>query len=147
MQVPVSKIGAVIGPGGKTIKKIIEETGVSIDIDDDGITKIASEDLDAVKKAIDFVNSLIKDPEIGQYYKGTVKKVTNFGAFVEILPGKEGMVHISELDIERTNKVTDVLNVGDLVDVIVKKIDDQGKIGLSRKEYLLKNKKEEQVQE
>jgi polyribonucleotide nucleotidyltransferase len=147
MQVPVSKIGAVIGPGGKTIKKIIEDTGVSIDIDDDGTTKIASEDLDAVNKAIDIVNALVKDPEIGQYYKGTVKKVTNFGAFVEILPGKEGMVHISELDIARTNKVTDIINVGDLVDVIVKKIDAEGKIGLSRKEFLLKNKKVEEKQE
>jgi polyribonucleotide nucleotidyltransferase len=142
IKVPVDKIGMVIGPGGKTIKRIIEETGVSIDIDDDGITKIASEDLEAVNKAINFVNSLVKDPEIGEHYKGTVKKVTNFGAFVEILPGKEGLIHISEIDITRTNNVTDVLNVGDLVDVIVKKIDAVGKIGLSRKEYLLKNKLE-----
>jgi polyribonucleotide nucleotidyltransferase len=147
IKVPADKIGVVIGPSGKTIKKIIEETGVSIDIDDDGITKIASEDVDAVNKAINYVNALVKDPEIGEYYKGTVKKVTNFGAFVEILPGKEGMVHISEIDIARTNKVTDVLNVGDLVDVIVKKVDAEGKIGLSRKDYLLKNKKEEKVQE
>jgi polyribonucleotide nucleotidyltransferase len=145
IKVPVDKIGAVIGQGGKTIKKIIEDTGVSIDIDDDGIVKIASEDLEAVNKAINIVNALVKDPEIGEYYKGTVKKVTNFGAFVEILPGKEGMVHISELDITRTNRVTDVLNVGDLVDVIVKKVDAEGKIGLSRKDYLLKNKKEEQT--
>ncbi len=143
IKVPVDKIGMVIGPGGKTIKRIIEETGVSIDIDDDGITKIASEDLEAVNKAINFVNSLVKDPEIGEHYKGTVKKVTNFGAFVEILPGKEGLIHISEIDITRTNNVTDVLNVGDLVDVIVKKIDAVGKIGLSRKEYLLKNKLEQ----
>jgi len=147
IKVPVNKIGVVIGPSGKTIKKIIEETGVSIDIDDNGITKIASEDVDAVNKAINFVNALVKEPEIGEYYKGTVKKVTNFGAFVEILPGKEGMVHISEIDIARTNKVTDVLNVGDPVDVIVKKIDAEGKIGLSRKEYLLKNKKVEESQE
>jgi polyribonucleotide nucleotidyltransferase len=147
LKVPVNKIGAVIGPGGKTIKKIIEDTGVSIDIDDDGITKIASEDLDAVNKAIKMVNGLVKEPEIGEYYKGTVKKVTNFGAFVEILPGKEGMVHISEIDIARTNKVTDILNVGDLVDVIVKKVDAEGKIGLSRKEYLLKNKNAEEAQE
>ncbi|MCK4753849.1 MAG: polyribonucleotide nucleotidyltransferase, partial [Calditrichia bacterium] len=143
IKVPVDKIGMVIGPGGKTIKRIIEETGVSIDIDDEGITKIASEDLEAVNKAINFVNSLVKDPEIGEHYKGTVKKVTNFGAFVEILPGKEGLIHISEIDITRTNNVTDVLNVGDLVDVIVKKIDAVGKIGLSRKEYLLKNKQEQ----
>jgi polyribonucleotide nucleotidyltransferase len=143
IKVPVDKIGMVIGPSGKTIKKIIEETGVSIDIDDDGTTKIASEDVEAVNKAINIVNALVKDPEIGEYYKGTVKKVTNFGAFVEILPGKEGLIHISEIDIARTNNVTDVLNVGDLVDVIVKKIDAEGKIGLSRKEYLLKNKQEQ----
>jgi len=146
LRVPVDKIGRVIGPSGKTIKKIIEDTGVSIDIDDDGITKIASADLDAVNKAIKIVNALVKDPEIGEYYKGTVKKVTNFGAFVEILPGKEGMIHISEIDIGRTNRVTDVLNVGDSVDVIVKKIDPEGKVGLSRKDYLLKNKKEEQTE-
>ncbi len=143
IKVPMDKIGMVIGPSGKTIKKIIEETGVSIDIDDDGTTKIASEDVEAVNKAINIVNALVKDPEIGEYYKGTVKKVTNFGAFVEILPGKEGLIHISEIDIARTNNVTDVLNVGDLVDVIVKKIDAEGKIGLSRKEYLLKNKQEQ----
>jgi polyribonucleotide nucleotidyltransferase len=147
IQVPVKKIGAVIGPSGKTIRKIIEDTGVSIDIDDDGTTKIASEDLDAVNKAIEIINAMVKDPEIGQYYKGTVKKVTNFGAFVEILPGKEGMVHISELDIGRTDKVTDVINVGDLVDVIVKKIDAEGKVGLSRKEFLLKNKKKEEKEQ
>jgi polyribonucleotide nucleotidyltransferase len=140
MQVPVDKIGVVIGPSGKTIKKIIDETGVSIDIGDDGITTIASEDVEKVQKAMQFINSLIKDPEVGEYYKGTVKRITNFGAFVEILPGKEGMIHISELDIARTNRVTDVLNLGDLVDVIVKKVDAEGKIGLSRKEYLLKNK-------
>jgi len=146
INVPVDKIGAVIGQGGKTIKKIIEDTGVSIDIDDAGIAKIASEDLDAVNTAIEIVNALIKDPKIGEYYKGTVKKVTNFGAFVEILPGKEGMVHISELDIGRTDKVTDVMNVGDSVDVIVKKVED-GKVGLSRKEYLLKKQKEEKSEE
>jgi len=143
IKVPADKIGVVIGPGGKMIKKIIEDTGVSIDIDDDGTTKIASVDVTAVNKAIDMVNTLVKDPEIGEYYKGTVKKITNFGAFVEILPGKEGMIHISEIDIERTNRIEDVMKVGDSVDVIVKKI-DAGKVGLSRKEYLLKNKKEEQ---
>jgi polyribonucleotide nucleotidyltransferase len=145
IKVPVDKIGAVIGPGGKMIKKIIEETGVSIDIGDDGTANIASVDADAVKKAIAIVNALVKDPEIGEYYKGTVKKITNFGAFVEILPGKEGMIHISEIDIERTNRIEDVMNVGDSVDVLVKKI-DAGKVGLSRKDYLLKKKKEEQTE-
>jgi len=145
IKVPADKIGAVIGPGGKMIKKIIEDTGVSIDIDDDGTTKIASVDMDAVNKAINIVNTLVKDPEIGEYYKGTVKKITNFGAFVEILPGKEGMIHISEIDIARTNRIEDVMKVGDSVDVLVKKIEG-GKVGLSRKDYLLKNKKEEQTE-
>lgn len=141
--IPADKIGMVIGPGGKTIKKIIDDTGVSIDIEDDGTTKIASEELSRVQEAIKIIHSLIKEPKIGEYYNGTVKRVTNFGAFVEITPGKEGMIHISELDIGRTNKVTDILNVGDTVDVLVKKIDNEGKIGLSRKDYLLKNQKKQ----
>ena len=139
IQIPVDKIGAVIGPGGKTIKKIIEDTGVKIDIDDDGKTVIASEDMARVEQAKKIILSMAKDPEIGDYFKGTVKKVTNFGAFVEIVPGKEGMVHISELDIARTNKVTDVVNVGDKIDVLVKRIDPEGKIALSRKDFLKKN--------
>ena len=140
IKIPVDKIGMVIGPGGKTIKKIIDDTGVSIDIDDDGTTKIASSDMQKVKEAIGIITSLVKEPEVGEYYNGTVKRTTNFGAFVEIAPGKEGMIHISELDISRTNQVTDVVKVGDKVDVLVKKIDPEGKIGLSRKAYLLKQK-------
>jgi polyribonucleotide nucleotidyltransferase len=143
MMIPVDKIGTVIGPSGKTIKKIIEDTGVSIDIDDDGKVNIASEDVEKVKLAMVRVQALVKVPEIGEHYKGTVKRITNFGAFVEILPGKDGMIHISELDTARTEKVTDVLKLGDLVDVIVKKIDAEGKIGLSRKEFLLQNQKKE----
>ncbi len=145
IQVPVEKIGAIIGPGGKTIKKIIEDTGVKIDIDDEGKTVIASEDMSRVEKARKIILSMAKDPEIGDYFKGTVKKVTNFGAFVEIVPGKEGMVHISELDIARTNKVTDVVNVGDKIDVLVKRIDPEGKIALSRKDYLRKNAPKEEA--
>ncbi len=146
MSIPVDKIGTVIGPGGKIIKKIIEDTGVIMNIDDDGTVTIASEDFEKVKEAKNIVASMIKVPEIGEHYKGTVRRITNFGAFVEIVPGKDGMIHISELDINRTNKVTDVLNVGDLVDVIVKKIDSEGKIGLSRKDYLLKQQKENQTE-
>jgi polyribonucleotide nucleotidyltransferase len=145
IQVPVEKIGAIIGPGGKTIKKIIEETGVKIDIDDEGKTVIASEDMSRVEQARKIILSMAKDPDIGDYFKGTVKKVTNFGAFVEIVPGKEGMVHISELDLARTNKVTDVVNVGDKIDVLVKRIDPEGKIALSRKDYLRKNAPKEEA--
>jgi len=136
IKIDVDKIGMVIGPGGKMIKKIVEDTGVKIDIDDDGTVTIASEDVENVDKAIEIVKSMVKVPELGEHYLGTVKRVVNFGAFVEITPGKEGMIHISELDFKRTEKVTDVLNVGDKVDVIVKKIDNEGKIGLSRKDYL-----------
>jgi polyribonucleotide nucleotidyltransferase len=147
MMIPVDKIGTVIGPSGKTIKKIIEMTGVSIDIDDDGKVNIASEDVEKVKQAIAQVQALVKVPEIGEHYKGPVKRITNFGAFVEILPGKDGMIHISELDTSRTEKVTDVVKLGEMVDVIVKKVDAEGKIGLSRKEYLLRNQKKEVKEE
>jgi polyribonucleotide nucleotidyltransferase len=139
--VPGEKIGAIIGPGGKTIKKIIDQTGVKIDIDDTGTTTIASDDLEKVQNAKNLILSMIKEPQIGEYYKGVVKRITNFGAFVEIAPGKEGMIHISEMDIARTNKITDIVNLGDLVDVLVKRIDAEGKIALSRKEYLIKNNK------
>ncbi|TFH02492.1 MAG: polyribonucleotide nucleotidyltransferase [Calditrichales bacterium] len=144
IKIPIDKIGFVIGPGGKTIKKIIEDTGVSIDIDDDGSVNIASEDSAKVNEAIKIITLLTKEPKVGEHYKGVVKRVTNFGAFVEIAPGKDGMVHISELDVTRTNQVTDVLNVGDVVDVLVKKIDAEGKVGLSRKDYILQNKEKEE---
>ena len=143
IKIDVDKIGMVIGPGGKMIKKIVEDTGVKIDIDDDGTVTIASDDVENVDKAKEIVRSLVKVPELGEHYLGTVKRVVNFGAFVEITPGKEGMIHISELDFKRTEKVTDVLNVGDKVDVIVKKIDNEGKIGLSRKEYLRRTQEKE----
>jgi polyribonucleotide nucleotidyltransferase len=142
IKINVDKIGMVIGPGGKTIKKIVEETEVKIDIDDDGTVTIASEDVEKVDKAIQIITTMVKDPKIGDHYLGTVKRVVNFGAFVEISPGKEGMIHISELDFKRTEKVTDVLNVGDTVDVLVKKIDNEGKIGLSRKDYLRKTEQQ-----
>ncbi len=142
IKIDVDKIGMVIGPGGKTIKKIVEDTEVKIDIDDDGTVTIASEIVANVEKAINIITTMVKDPKIGEHYQGKVKRVVNFGAFVEITPGKEGMIHISELDFKRTEKVTDILNVGDTVDVIVKKIDDQGKVGLSRKDYLKKTQEE-----
>ena len=115
---------------------------MKIDIADDGTVTIASEDVEKVDKAIQIITTMVKDPIIGDHYLGTVKRVVNFGAFVEISPGKEGMIHISELDFKRTEKVTDVLNVGDKVDVLVKKIDNEGKIGLSRKDYLRKTEQQ-----
>ena len=134
--VPIDKIGGIIGPGGKTIRSIIEKTGVVIDIDDDGKVTIASPDVNAVEEAEAIVKGMIEDPEVGKAYKGTVKRVKDFGCFVEFMPGKEGMVHISELELNRTNKVSDVVKEGDSIDVVVKAIGNDGKIALSRKQYL-----------
>ncbi len=143
IRLPIDKIGIVIGPGGKTIKSIIDQTGVKIDIEPDGSTVIASEQVENLERAKNMIMLLIKEPEIGEYYKGVVRRITAFGAFVEIAPGKEGLIHISEMDIGRVNKITDIVNVGDSVEVLVKKIDAEGKIGLSRKEFLLKNSKKD----
>ncbi len=142
MEIPVDKIRDVIGPGGKTIRKIIEDTGVAIDIEDDGRVFIASTDSTAGEKARKLVESFTKDVEVGTQYLGKVKRIMNFGAFVEILPGKEGLVHISQLARERVNKVEDVLNIGDEVMVKVTEIDRQGRINLSRKELLPKSESE-----
>jgi len=145
VQIPVAKIGAVIGPGGKTIRGIIEEGGPDLDIniDDDGKALISSPNLSAAEFARDYIANLIAEPEMGKPYKGTVKRVKDFGCFVEFMPGKEGMVHISELEIGRTNKVEDVVKEGDVIDVMVSKIGNDGKIGLSRKAFLLKQQKAE----
>lgn len=149
VRIPVSKIGAVIGPGGKTIRGIIEEAGpdVDINIDDDGVALISSPNLPAAEFARNYIENLIAEPEMGKVYKGTVKRVKDFGCFVEFMPGKEGMVHISELEIGRTNKVEDVVKEGDVIDVAVSKIGNDGKIGLSRKAVLLKRKKAEEKEE
>jgi polyribonucleotide nucleotidyltransferase len=130
------KIGMVIGPGGKMIKSIIEETGVTIDIDEDGTVAIFSQDKESAEAAKKIVLSIVKDIEVGEVYDGTVKKITNFGAFVELLPGKEGLVHISEIAPYRIDKVEDVLHVGDKVKVKVIGIDSQSRINLSRKALL-----------
>lgn len=139
MKVKPDKIRDVIGTGGKNIRQIISETGVNIDVEDDGTVTIASNDADAAARAIAMVKWLTEEAEIGKIYVGTVKKVVDFGAFVEILPGTEGLVHISQLAKERVNKVTDVLNEGDKVAVKVLEIDKSGKIRLSRKEALNEN--------
>ena len=133
MKIVVDKIGSVIGPGGKIIKGIQEQTGAIINIEDDGTVVIAAVDMAAGQAAYDMVYAIVEDPEIGKIYKGTVKRTTNFGAFVEILPGKEGLVHISEVADRRIKKVEDEINVGDVIDVKVIGIDDQGRIKCSRK--------------
>lgn len=130
------KIREVIGPGGKTIRKIIEETGTVIDIEDSGEVKIASPDSAACNKALEMIKAITAEPEMGQTYTGTVKRIVEFGAFVEILPGKDGLLHISELEHGRVAKVTDVLQEGDTVQVKVIGVERDGKIRLSRKALL-----------
>jgi polyribonucleotide nucleotidyltransferase len=130
------KIRDVIGSGGKTIRSITESTGVKIDISDDGTVQIASPDGIAAKKAIEIIKSLTEEAEIGRIYSGLVKRIMDFGAFVEILPGTEGLLHISQIANERVERVTDYLKEGDEVPVRVLEIDRQGRIRLSRKDAL-----------
>ncbi|MCI5884615.1 MAG: S1 RNA-binding domain-containing protein, partial [Clostridiales bacterium] len=136
MMVDPDKIRTIIGPGGKTINKIIADTGVKIDIDDTGLVYIAAPDLESAEAGKREIELLIKEVEAGEIYEGTVTRIMNFGAFVEILPGKEGLLHISKIAKERIEKVEDVLNIGDKVTVKVTEIDSQGRINLSRKELL-----------
>ena len=136
LKVKPDKIREIIGPGGKVIRGIIEATGVKMDVEDDGTVRIASVDEEAAKKAIEMVQRIVAEAEIGKIYKGTVRKIVEFGAFVEILPGTDGLVHISQLAPGRVNKVTDILKEGDEVMVKVLEIDRQGKIRLSRKDAL-----------
>jgi polyribonucleotide nucleotidyltransferase len=135
-KIPVDKIREVIGPGGKMIRSIIEETGVKIDISDDGTVEIASADEAAAAKALGIINKIIEVPEVGKTYTGKVKKITDFGAFVEILPGTDGLLHISQISEQRIVRVEDVLKEGDEVTVKVIEIDRAGKVRLSRKEVL-----------
>lgn len=136
MTIPVDKIRDVIGPGGKMIRKIVDETGVQIDVEDDGRIFIASTSEDATRRAVGMIEALTKEVEVGDVYTGIVKRIMNFGAFVEILPGKEGLIHISKLAHERVGKVEDVVNIGDEVTVKVTEIDSLGRINLSRKDLL-----------
>ncbi len=130
------KIGTVIGPGGKMIRKITEETGATIDIEDDGTVTIASNKVDALNAAKAWVESLVEEVEVGKLYEGRVTRIMNFGAFVEVLPGKEGLVHISQLGPERYNRVEDAVNEGDRVWVKVVEIDDMGRVNLSRRKAM-----------
>jgi polyribonucleotide nucleotidyltransferase len=136
LTVKPDRIRDIIGPGGKMIRAIIEQTGVAIDVEDNGTVNIASSDDASAKKAIDIIKGLTTEPEIGAFYMGTVRRIVDFGAFVEILPGTDGLIHISELDTKRVNKVDDVLKEGEEVLVKVISVDRQGKIRLSRKEAI-----------
>ncbi len=133
MQIDPEKIRIVIGPGGKTINSIVEKTGVKIDIEDTGMLYIAAQDLQSADMAKKEIELLVKDVEVGEIYEGKVTKVTTFGAFIEILPGKEGLLHISKMADKRVEKVEDVMNVGDVVTVKVTEIDSQDRINLTRK--------------
>ncbi len=144
MQVNPDKIRDIIGPGGKVINKIIDETGVKIDIDEKGKVSIAADNPDNGQKAIDMITKIVKEVEVGDIYLGKVTRITNFGAFVEVLNGKEGLVHISNIARERVNKVEDVLSIGDEVLVKVIDIDNQGRINLSRKALLPEEPKSEE---
>lgn len=138
MMIHPDKIRDVIGPGGKIIKKIVEETGVKIDIEDDGRVSIMSADAEASEKALQIIKNLTKEVEVGEVYLGKVVRITDFGAFVEVLPGKDGLVHISQLALERVKKVEDVVKVGDEIMVKCIEIDKQGRVNLSRKVLLSK---------
>jgi polyribonucleotide nucleotidyltransferase len=136
IRIKPDKIRDVIGSGGKTIKGIIDQTGVDIDVEDSGLITIASSDSAAAQKAIDIIQGLTREPEVGEYYAGIVRRVMNFGAFVEILPGSDGLVHISDLAKGRVEKTEDVCKEGDEMVVKVTGVDDSGKIKLSRKDAL-----------
>ena len=135
--IPVDKIREVIGTGGKVIQKICAECEVKMDVQEDGNVFISGMDIENCRRAITIVETIVRDPEIGAIYKGRVTRLMDFGAFVEIAPGKEGLVHISRLDVKRTEKVTDVVNVGDEVIVKVTEIDDKGRLNLSRRDALI----------
>jgi polyribonucleotide nucleotidyltransferase len=136
VKIPVDKIGALIGPGGKNIRSLQEETGTKIDIEEDGTVYIASTDGVGAKIAQERVESLGESAIVGNIYTGKVVRIADFGAFVEILPGVDGLVHISQLDTERVNKVEDVVAMGEEITVMVTDIDPQGKIRLSRQAVL-----------
>ena len=138
LKVKPDQIRVVIGPGGKMIKAITEQTGAKIDISDDGTVSIASPDGEALKKAIEIIESLTLEPEIGTKYKGIVRRVENYGAFLEIAPGKDGLLHITDMDWGFVEKVADVMDLGDEVEVMISDIDREGRIRLSRKALLEK---------
>ena len=143
LMVPKERIGEVIGPSGKIIRGIIEETGVKIDIDDTGLTVIASPDVEMANLAKARVEEIIQEPEPGKAYEATIKRIMNFGAFAEFLPGKEGLIHISELDTSHVKTVTDIVKIGDKVHIVLKEVDREGRYNLSRKEYLRRQENQE----
>ena len=141
MKINPDKIREVIGSGGKVIQKITADTGTKIDINDDGTIYIASEDIEACRAARATIENIVFEPEVGKLYYGKVVRIIPIGAFVELAPGKDGMVHIKDLEYRRTEKVEDVLNIGDMTWVKVTEIDDRGRVNLSRKEAIREREK------
>jgi polyribonucleotide nucleotidyltransferase len=143
MKVEQDQIGLIIGPGGKTIQGMQRTFGVDINIDDDGTINIASPNKESASKCKEYIKKMTATPEVGEIYDGVITKIMDFGAFVEILPGKEGLLHISQIDNKRVNKVTDYFKEGDKVKVKLLKIEN-GKFSLSRKDLLKENDQEAQ---
>lgn len=146
LQIDPEKIRDVIGAGGKVINKIIADTGVKIDIKEDGLVYVSSAESEGVKEAVKIIEGLTKEVKAGEIYLGKVTKIAQFGAFVEVLPNKEGLVHISKLDNKRVEKVDDVVSVGDEILVKVTEIDSQGRINLSRKDAIKEAEEENKQQ-
>jgi polyribonucleotide nucleotidyltransferase len=138
LQINPEKIGGLIGPGGKTIKKIIADTECDVNVDDDGIVTVASLDLKRCQEAIEIVRAITLEPEVGMEFDGSITRLMTFGAFVEFAPGREGLIHISEMEWRRVEKVEDVVKPGDSVRVKLIKVDDQGRLDFSRKALLQK---------
>jgi polyribonucleotide nucleotidyltransferase len=136
IKIPVDMIGALIGPGGKNIRQLVKDSGAEINVEDDGTVTVAAVLKESADKAMDYIRKMSELPEVGKTYQATVKKIMEFGAFVEILPGKEGLVHISQLDTKRVEKVEDLFKVGDTLEVKLMLIDSEGRLNLSRKALL-----------
>ena len=136
IQINPDKIRDIIGPGGKIIRKIVEETGVQIDVEDDGRVFIASTDQEGAQKAIDWIKGITDEVEVGKIYRGKVVRIMPFGAFVEVLPNQDGLVHISQLTDHRVDRVEEVINVGDEIMVKAVEVDDKGRLNLSRQKAL-----------
>jgi polyribonucleotide nucleotidyltransferase len=146
IQIKQEKIRDIIGPGGKTIRSIVEQTGVKIDVDDSGTVKLASSNFEGIEKAITIVKKLTQEVEVGGLYTGEVKRILGFGAVVELFPGTDGLIHISQLADYHVKEVTDILKEGDEVMVKVIDIDPQGRIRLSRKAALREASQEKKVE-
>ena len=134
IQIDADKIREIIGPGGKMIRKITADSGAQIEVEDDGTVRIAAANNEATQKAITMIQGITEDAQVGKIYDATVMRIMNFGAFCEILPGKEGLVHISELDDKRVETVESVVKVGDKIKVKVIEVDSMGRINLSKKQ-------------